>query len=294
VSSDLSPLLEASLCQEPWIRLISARTVYERVYKLDPWLAKGIWEDSEERGSAEVYFQLRERWIRRTGARLPAEYVILGRVIPTGERKNFIFEVLRSAPPPEVLFRTSRATERDEEIPEAVDQIAGEIQGYLQLPWSRRYMEGILRKYLAQLCSLEVAVREAEQQVLAHPENLVFRLLLLTLCVEKPGAYGGRILEEAAHVVRSLDPWDEALNRLIGELGTDPFLILCQELARRNDWQGVLRTSFLGMEKHPLGAGAYRKWQARAERELNRNRMGRGGPVANKGVMEGKPLLRPR
>lgn len=270
LDSDLGPLMEAALSGTPWLELIPAKTVYEETYELQPqpWLVNGIWGQGGDARDAEAYFWFRKRLLQRVRARFPSDYYLVGRVISTGLRKTVVMEVTEPDFRQQAVFTSTQGADRPEAIPEAISRGAEEIRGFLGRRVSVRSVEEVRKQYLARMISLDTAVRNADRQVKAHPQDLALRVLLLSLYAEDEDAYAGRAGDTAAKIVQSWDPQDEQVVDLAERLGVDPFLVLCREQAREKDWSGVERTSRLGQEKYPLRAAEYEKWEARAKKAL--------------------------
>ena len=259
--SDLAPLLEADLAGNRWLEFIPARTVYELSYELEsqPWLVKGIWERDSEARDAEAYLWFRERLLQRARTRFSCDYYVSGRVIATGSKRNVTVEVVEPGPQKRPAFASAREADSADAIPQALRQIAAEIRDFLEPRWSEGALEKTRRRYLAQLCSLETAVREAEERVKAHPEAVSLRVRLLSLYEEDKEAYGSKAGDLAAEMVGAWDARHEDVIGLAERLGVDPFLVLCREQARAGDWSGVRRTAGLGLERYPLRSAEYGK-----------------------------------
>jgi hypothetical protein len=269
--ADLAPLLEADLAKRPWLKLIPSRTVYEVCYDVQPppWLVRGFWEQGLTPTDAEVFVGLRQRLLPRISLRLPADYYVWGRVISTGGRKSIAVEVTDQRIRREPVLRSAKQAETEEAIPEALEQIADEIAAFLEPGWLVRSLEGTRKQYLAQLVSLDSAVKQAEEQVNAHPEILALHVLLLSLYEENKEHYGNRAKDAAAGVIRVWDAGDKDLTGLAEKLGVDPFLVLCREQAKVNDWSGVQETLRLGVEMVPLRSAEYEKWRQQARDQLD-------------------------
>jgi hypothetical protein len=270
LDSDLGPLLEAGLAGNRWLDLIPAKKVYEWTYELQPqpWLVKGIWEEGSNVRDAEVFFWLRRRLLQKSRARFPADYQAIGRVISTGTKKTLVIEIIESGHSREAVFISTQVTDRAEGIPEAMTRASVEILDFLEPRWSLRYLEEVRKQYLAQVRSLEGAVRESEAQVETHPETAALRVVLLSLYEEDRDRYAGLARDTAVELIRSWDARDEDERRLTERLGVDPFLVLCREQAKEGDWLGVLETCRLGREKNPLRSTEYDKWGLRASEQL--------------------------
>jgi hypothetical protein len=274
VDEDLAPLLESALSANGRLELIPPKIVYEvcRDIEQDPWLVKGLWEQGGDPQNAEAYFWLRNRWLQRARARFPADYYVSGRVIWTGTRQTVVVDVTEPGPRHEAVFSTAREAVTAEALPEALGQVAADIGGFLEPRWVRGYLEEVRKRYLAQLWSLDAALKETKRHADAHPGILSLRLFLLSLYEEDPQTYGARARQTATEVVRDWDAGDEEIRHYVQKLGVDPFLVLCREQARQGDWASVLETCQLGLEKYPLGAPEYRRWQDRAQEELAADR----------------------
>lgn len=284
--ADLAPLLEADLSREPWLEVIPTKTVYEVYYSVEPqpWLVKGYWERGRGPADAEVFVGLREHLLPRAWARFPADYYVMGRVISTGTRKTVVVEVTEKGTRREALFRSSKKAEREEQIPEALGQVASEIVAFLASRWSVRNLEEVRKEYLSRLCSLESAVKDAEEQVDAHPDLLALRVILLSLYEEDAETYGAQATDTAACIVDRWDTRDGAVTELVEKLGVDPFLVLCREQARRGDPSGA-EACRLGMEKYPLRSAEYEKlWleaqQGRGPAQKQAQEEGRSSPAS--------------
>lgn len=270
LDSDLGPLLEAGLSGNKWLELIPAKKVYEWTYELQPqpWLVKGIWEEGRDARDAEAFFWLRKRLLQKSRARFPADYQAIGRVISTGMRKTLVIEIVESGHNRQAVFTSTQGADRAEEIPDAMTRASAEILDFLEPRWSVRYLEELRKQYLAQVCSLEGAVHESEEQVKAHPETVALRVVLLSLYEEDRDRYAGPAKGTAVELIRLWDLRDEDDKRLSERLAVDPFLILCREQAREGDWSGVQQTCQLGRERNPLGSVEYDEWQLRAAEQL--------------------------
>jgi hypothetical protein len=270
VRSDLGSLLEAYLAKSPWLELVPAGRVYEKTYEVegDPWLVKGIWEDGREPTDAETYTWLRERWVMRAKARFPADYYVTGKVVATGRKRNVIVDLMKSTVPDKVVFTFLGEAATAEELPQALETIAEDLRGFFQRQRSEAYLKGLHRKRLAQLCPLNAAVKEAEKAVEANPESPSLRILLLSFYAEDRSAYGDQVLLLAGEIARAWDPGDTHTKELSYQLGIDPFLLLCEEQEKRDDWEGVLEAARLGIERHPLRSAEYTKWEEKAEERL--------------------------
>jgi hypothetical protein len=270
LDSDLGPLLEAGLSGNRWLELIPAKKVYEWTYELEPqpWLVEGIWEEGSDARDAEAYFWLRKRLLQKSRARFPADYQAIGRVISTGMRKTLVIEIIESGHSRQAVFTSTQGADRPEGIPEAMTLAAEEILDFLEPRWSVRYLEEVRKQYLAQVRSLDWAVRESEEQVKAHPETVALSVVLLSLYEEDRDRYAGLAKDTAVGLIRSWDARDEDEKRLTERFGVDPFLVLCREQAREGDWSGVLETCRFGAERNPLRSGEYDKWRLRASEEL--------------------------
>jgi hypothetical protein len=270
-NDDLAPLLEADLAKHPWLKLIPSRTVYEVCYEVQPppWLVRGFWERDCTLTDAEVFVGLRQRLLPRVSSRLPADYYVWGRVVSTGARKSIVVEVTEDRIRREPVLRSAKQAETEEAIPEALEQVAYEIVAFLEPGWLVRNLEETRKQYLAQLVSLDSAVKKAEEQVNAHPEILALRVLLLSLYEENEEDYGNRAGEAAAVVIRVWDASDKDVTGLADKLGVDPFLVLCRQQAKANDWSGVLETCRLGKEKVPLHSAEFDEWRLRAQDQLD-------------------------
>lgn len=268
LDADLAPLLESDLAREPWVEVIPTKTVYEVCYAVQPppWFVRGYWERGSGPSDAEVFVGLREHLLPRAWARFPADYYVMGRVISTGTRKNVVVEVTEGRSRRKAVLRSSRKAETPEGVPEALEQIASEIVSFLEPLWSIRNLEEIRKQYLARRCSLESAVRKAQAQADARPELLSLRVLLLSLYEENVETYGAQAAETSARIVEGWDTRDEAVTPLLERLGTDPFLVLCREQAKRGDWSGVEATCRLGMDKNPLRSTEYEKVRLQAQK----------------------------
>ena len=269
--TDLSPLLEADLAKHPWLKLIPSRTVYEVCYEVQPppWLVRGYWEQDRTLTDAEVFVGLRHQLLPRVSSRLPADYYVWGRVVSTGARRSIVVEVTEDRIRREPVLRSAKQAQTVEAIPEALEQVADEIVAFLEPGWLVRTLEESRKRYLAQLVSLDSAVRQAEEQVKAHPEILALRVLLLSLYGENEEDYGNRARDAAADVIRVWDASDKEATGLADKLGVDPFLVLCRQQAKANDWSGVLETCRLGKEKVPLRSTEFDKWRLRAQDHLD-------------------------
>jgi len=270
LDSDLGPLLEAGLSGNRWLELIPAKKVYEWTYELQPqpWLVKGIWEEGSDARDAEVFFWLRKRLLQKSRARFPADYQAIGRVISTGMRKTLVIEVIESGHSRNAVFTSTQGAESAEGIPEAMTRAAGEILDFLEPRWSVRYLKEVRKQYLAQLCSLEWAIRESEEQLEAHPETVALRVLLLSLYEEDRDRYARLAKNTAVELIHAWDTRDEDARRLTERLGVDPFMVLCREQAKEGDWPGVRETCELGRQKNPLGSAEYDDCQLRASEQL--------------------------
>ena len=270
LDSDLGPLLEAGLAGNRWLELIPAKKVYKWTYELQPqpWLVKGIWEEGGDARDAEAFFWLRKRLLQKSRARFPADYQAIGRVISTGMRKTLVIEIIESGHSRQAVFTSTQGADRAEGIPEAMTRASTEILDFLEPRWSIRYLEEVRKEYLAQLRSLEGAIRESEEQVKAHPETVALRLVLLSLYEEDRERYAGRARNTAVELIRLWDSRDEDERRVTEKLGVDPFLVLCREQARDGDWSGVQKTCRLGAEKNPLQSVEYDKWRLQASEQL--------------------------
>ncbi len=270
LDSDLGPLLEAGLAGNRWLELIPAKKVYEWTYELQPqpWLVKGIWEEGRDARDAEVFFWFRKRLLQKARARFPADYQAIGRVISTGMRKTLVIEIIESGHSRKAVFTSTQGADRAEGIPEAMTRASAEILDFLEPRGSVRYLKEVRKQYLAQIRSLEGAVRESEEQVKAHPETVALRVVLLSLYEEDRHRYAGLAKYTAVELIRLWDTRDEDEKRLTERLGVDPFLVLCREQAREGDWSGVQETCRLGQERNPLRSAEYEKWRLRASEQL--------------------------
>jgi len=270
LDSDLGPLLEAGLSGNRWLELIPAKKVYEWTYELQPqpWLVKGIWEEGTDARDAEAFFWLRKRLLQKSRARFPADYQAIGRVISTGMRKTLVVEIIESGHSRNAVFTSTQGADRAEGIPEAMTRASTEILDFLEPRWSILYLEEVRKEYLAQLRSLEGAIRESEEQVKAHPETVALRLVLLSLYEEDTERYAGLARNTAVELIRLWDSRDEDERRVTEKLGVDPFPVLCREQAREEDWSGVEETCRLALEKNPLRSAEYDKWRLRASEQL--------------------------
>jgi len=270
LDSDLGPLLEAGLSGNRWLELIPAKKVYEWTYELQaqPWLVKGFWEEGSDARNAEVFFWLRKRLLQKSWARFPADYQAIGRVISTGMRKTLVIEIMESGHSRNAVFTSTQGADRAEGLPEAMTRASAEILDFLEPRWSVRYLEQVRKQYLAQMRSLEGAIRESEEQVKAHPETAALRVVLLSLYEEDRDRYAGLARNTAVELIRLWDARGEDEIRLTETLGVDPFLVLCREQAREEDWPGVEETCRLASEKNPLRSAEYDKWRLRATKQL--------------------------
>jgi len=266
----LAPLLEADLATQPWLKLIPTKTVYEVCYEMQPqpWLVKGFWEQGRAPSDAEVFVGLRQHLLPRVSALLPADYYVWGRVISTGARKSIVVEVTEHRTRREPVLRSTKQAETEEGIPQALEHVAEEIVAFLEPGWLVRNLEETRKQVLAQLISLQTAVKKAEEHVKAHPETLALRVLLLSLYEENEEKYGSQARDAAADVVQAWDGSDKDVTGLAEKLGVDPFLVLCREQAKGNDWSGVQETCRLGQERYPLRSAEYEKWRLRAQNQL--------------------------
>jgi hypothetical protein len=186
-------------------------------------------------------------------------------VISTGARKSVVVEVTEQGTRREPVLRSTKQAETEEGIPEALRHVAEEIVAFLESGWLVRNLEETRKQVLAQLVSLQTAVKKAEEQVNAHPEILALRVLLLSLYEEDEERYGNKARVAAADVVQAWDGSDKDVTGLSEKLGVDPFLVLCREQAKGNDWAGVQETCRIGQEKYPLRSAEYEKWRLRAQ-----------------------------
>jgi hypothetical protein len=271
--SDLAPLLEADLANQTWLNLIPTKTVYEVCYEVEPqpWLVRGYWEQGRAPADAEAFVGLRQRLLPRVSARFPADYYVWGRVISTGARKSIVVEVTEQRTRREPVLRSTKQAETEEAIPEALEQVAEEIVAFLEPGWLVRNLEETRKQVLAQLISLHTAVKRAEEQVNSRPEVMALRVLLLSLYEEDTETYGNRARDLAADVIQAWDASDKDVTGLSEKLGVDPFLVLCREQAKGNDWAGVQETCRLGQDKYPLRSSEYEKWRVRAQNQLDPN-----------------------
>ena len=145
---------------------------------------------------------------------------------------------------------------------------SGEILDYLEPRWAVRYVQEVRKQYMAQMRSLEGAVKEAEEQVKAHPETVALRIVLLSLYDEEPETYAGAGKQTAAELIRAWETLDRTEMGLAHRLTVDPFLFLCQVQATEGDWLGVRETSRLGRERNPLRSAEYDEWGSRASEHL--------------------------
>jgi hypothetical protein len=270
LDSDLGPLLEAGLSGNRWLELIPAKKVYEWTYELQPqpWLVRGFWEEGSDARDAEVFFWLRKRLLQKSWARFPADYQTIGRVISTGMRKTLVIEIMESGHSRNAVFTSTQGADRAEGIPEAMTRASAEILDFLEPRWSVRYLEEVRKQYLAQMRSLEGAIRESEEQVKAHPEAAALRVVLLSLYEEDRDRYAGLARNTAVELIRLWEARGEDARRLTERLGVDPFLVLCREQAREEDWSGVEETCRLACERNPLRSAEYDKWRLRASEQL--------------------------
>lgn len=270
LDSDLGPLLEAGLAGNKWLELIPAKKVYEWTYELQPqpWLVKGIWEEGSDAGDAEVFLQFRKRLLQKARASFPADYQAIGRVISTGMRKTLVIEIIESGHGRSAVFTSTQGADRADGIPDAMTRASAEILAFLEPRWSVRYLEEVRKQYLAQVRSLDWAVRESEGQVKAHPATVALSVVLLSLYEEDRDRYAGLAKDTALGLIRSWDARDEDEKRLTERLGVDPFLVLCREQARDEDWSGVLETCRLASERNPLHSSEYEKWRLQASEQL--------------------------
>jgi len=270
LDSDLGPLLEAGLSGHRWLELIPAKKVYEWTYELQPqpWLVKGIWEEGSAARDAEVFFRLRKRLLQKSRARFPADYQAIGRVISTGIRKTLVIEIVESGHSRQAVFTSTQGAGSAEGVPEAMTRASAEILDFLEPRWSVRYLEEVRKRYMAQVRSLDWAVRESEEQVKAHPETVALRVVLLSLYEEDRDRYAALAKDTAVGLIRSWDDRDEDARRLTERLCVDPFLVLCREQARDGDWSAVQKTCRLGAEKNPLQPAEYDKWRLQASEQL--------------------------
>jgi hypothetical protein len=270
LDSDLGPLLEAGLSGRKWLELIPAKKVYEWTYELQPqpWLVKGIWNEGWGDRDAEVFFWFRKNLTQKARARFPADYQAIGRVISTGMRRTLVIEVIESGHRREAVFTTTQDAVSPEGIPDAIRRASGEILDYLEPRWAVRYVQEIRKQYMAQLRSLDGAVREAEEQVKAHPDTIELRVLLMSLYEEDQTSYASTGKETAVELVRVWETLDRAEKGLAQKLAVDPFLYLCQVRAAEGDWLGVREASRLGRERNPLRSAEYDDWGTRATEHL--------------------------
>ena len=209
-----------------------------------------------------------KRLLQKSRARFPVDYQAIGRVISTGMRKTLVIEIIESGHSRQAVFTSTQGADRPEGIPEAMTLAAEEILDFLEPRWSVRYLEEVRKQYLAQVRSLEAAVRESEEQVKAHPETVALRVVLLSLYEEDRDRYAGLARDTAVELIRLWDARHEDEKRLTQRLGVDPFLVLCREQAREE--RLVRRPGDLStrLERNPLGSSEYDKWRLRASEQL--------------------------
>ncbi|MGW8322634.1 MAG: hypothetical protein ACWGSD_13870 [Thermodesulfobacteriota bacterium] len=99
-------------------------------------------------------------------------------------RKPLVIEIMESGHSRNAVFTSTQGADRAEGLPEAMTCASEEILDFLEPRWSIRYLEEVRKQYLAQMRSLEGAIRESEEQVKAHPETAALRVVLLSLYEE--------------------------------------------------------------------------------------------------------------
>lgn len=261
---ELAFLLQVYLEQQGGIECVPVKEVYHTFWDMDPLFMRSDLSTGRQENTGAVYFQLRERLLKRISIRYPSDYYVQARVVPTGQRWSLPLEVLCSALPRRVVFTSVKEVERAEEIPQALQGLAEDIGRFFREGHAEESMARIQKQYLAQEYPLAIAVEKALDLVNQDPDRLSLRVWLLSFYMDDSLVYEAQIGAEAGKIVRTLEPEDDEVKQLFGRLAVNPFTILCRERARKHDWPGVLQACELGMIKYPLHNTEYKKWQTRA------------------------------
>lgn len=262
---DLAAILEASLRQEPGLRIVSIWTERRSVHQVEPWLVRSAWPAPEQGAEADVYFRLRRVWVERAVRLAPSDFWVSGRIVRTGSLLTLLADIFpASGVRMEAMASFSKEAPQAEAVPAAIRELAAAMAAVLGKDRTRRCLGQAWARYRSGSWPIERAIEEAQARVDGQPDCLECRLLLLGLLREGGESYAEQAEKTARSLVAAWRDWTDETRRTAAENDFDPFLVLCEHEAAQADWAAVEITARLGAQTIPLNSRRYAKWRARS------------------------------